>query len=604
VTLETIQPLIDWISAHPDLSGVIIFLIAMTESLALVGIVVPGVVFMLSIGTLVGLGAIGLWYAIIWAILGAIAGDWFSYWLGRHFDQQLRHIWPLSRYPKLIPAGEKFFKRHGGKSVLFGRFVGPLRPIIPAIAGIMHMSQPKFYVMNFLSAVLWAPVVLLPGVAFGNSLQLANEVFGKLIIVIVILIFLTGILGFIAKKAFAYALMTTVNTWGEFFGFDKARENLASFSVAGLLILSVVLFVGQYEYRYQPVASRIETVDYNWWNNNWHRFSPVATHYHKFHSEYPLTVQWWGKIEEIKSALQGDQWQESASLKIHNVLNYFLPHPDLLKLPARKIKLFNGYDKLILVRKTGVDGQLMVVRFWAANNGRFAGDDQLWLGTVYFLDLASPFGLFKFPLHDPNYAAAIHQFKSDIASIKNISVRDNYYGNVVGTDDWRGEVLLISFQNRAHVHDAVTDESKQLHREVIDSSITLLTPGAIEFSGAGNYQYENNGVTVRLNHGMLNVADSQVPDAISRRLRDQFESQSNLRLLSLIESRATDVSSRGISFTAAFEMPPFGKQLVYKVRAIYRASDVWTVTGIYKQCDPAGEALVNIMLDSLRWKES
>ena len=115
-------------AANPELSGLIVFLVAAGESLALVGIVVPGVVFMLGIGALVGLNAINLWQALFWAMAGAIVGDWLSYWLGRHFDQQLRHIWPLSRYPKLIPRGEAFFNKHGGASVFFGRFVGPLRP--------------------------------------------------------------------------------------------------------------------------------------------------------------------------------------------------------------------------------------------------------------------------------------------------------------------------------------------------------------------------------------------------------------------------------------------------------------------------------------------
>ena len=58
--LEIIQPILDRITNHPDLSGLIVFLVAAGESLALVGIVVPGVVFMLSIGTLVGLGALNL----------------------------------------------------------------------------------------------------------------------------------------------------------------------------------------------------------------------------------------------------------------------------------------------------------------------------------------------------------------------------------------------------------------------------------------------------------------------------------------------------------------------------------------------------------------
>ena len=73
--LTAIQPVLDWIAQNPNLAGLVVFLVAAGESLALVGIVVPGVVFMLGIGALVGLDAIDFWHAIIFAALGAIAGD-------------------------------------------------------------------------------------------------------------------------------------------------------------------------------------------------------------------------------------------------------------------------------------------------------------------------------------------------------------------------------------------------------------------------------------------------------------------------------------------------------------------------------------------------
>ena len=226
--ISVIQPFLNWIEQNPALAGLVIYLIAAGESLALVGIVVPGIVFMLGVGTLVGLNAIGLGSSLFWATIGAITGDWISYWLGRHFDRQLRHIWPLSRYPNLIPKGERFFKRHGGKSVLFGRFVGPLRPIIPAVAGIMHMPQWKFYAVNIVSAILWAPVVILPGVAFGESLQLANDVVMRLIAVIALVIVAAGLLGYLLKALFSYALSTTVVTWMDYFEMRGAKENVVS----------------------------------------------------------------------------------------------------------------------------------------------------------------------------------------------------------------------------------------------------------------------------------------------------------------------------------------------------------------------------------------
>lgn len=445
--LEIIQPILDWITNHPDLSGLIVFLVAAGESLALVGIVVPGVVFMLSIGTLVGLGALNLLDTLIWAALGAIAGDWISYWLGRHFDQQLRHVWPLSRYPKLIPKGEKFFIRHGGKSILFGRFVGPLRPIIPAVAGIMHMSQPKFYFMNILSAVLWAPVVILPGVAFGESLQLAQEVFGKLIILIVVSILIAALFGYIAKKLFAYTLMTTVNTWGEFFGFDRAKENLMSFTLVGSLTLLVIFFVSQYEYRYQSVVADSEVVNTQWWEKNWQRFSPMAE---KFRSDFPVNVQWWGELDDIKELLMQQGWNTTEKITLRNSLNYFLPDPDISTLPYRANTLFDAKEVLVMIKPGEANQQFSVIRLWAPRPPYILQDAQLWVGSIYDVNFLSPFDLMHIPVRDKNYYNSIKKFIASFTSTKNnLVIRLNYYENVGFNDNWNGEVLLVDFVGRS-----------------------------------------------------------------------------------------------------------------------------------------------------------
>jgi len=153
-----------WIALHPNISYGVIFMIALTESLAVVGLLVPGTVLLLSVGTLVGNGALSWQITIVVATLGAIAGDGISYWLGCHYHQQIKTFWPLSSHPKIIARGEVFFQRHGGKSVFIGRFVGPIRPIIPLVAGMLNMSRRYFYCVNALSAIIWAVVYLFPGV--------------------------------------------------------------------------------------------------------------------------------------------------------------------------------------------------------------------------------------------------------------------------------------------------------------------------------------------------------------------------------------------------------------------------------------------------------
>jgi undecaprenyl-diphosphatase len=97
----------------------------------------------------------------------------------------------LKRYPALVNRGVDFFCRHGGKSVFMARFVGPVRPIIPAIAGMMDMSIGRFLLVDVIASVLWAPTYILPGMAFGASLGLAAEVAGRLVVLLIVLVGIT-----------------------------------------------------------------------------------------------------------------------------------------------------------------------------------------------------------------------------------------------------------------------------------------------------------------------------------------------------------------------------------------------------------------------------
>lgn len=601
--LELIQPLIDWVTRNPELSGLFIFLIAFGESLALVGIVVPGVVFMLSIGTLVGLGAINIWSALIWAALGAIAGDWLSYWLGRHFDQQLRHLWPLSRYPKLIPAGEKFFKRHGGKSVLFGRFVGPLRPIIPAVAGIMHMSQAKFYFMNIVSAILWAPVVIMPGVAFGSSLQLAQEVFDKLIILVVIAVLVSALFGYIAKKLFAYALMTTVNTWGELFGFDRARENLTSFSLVSVLILLVAFFVAQYDQRYQAIATEQQATDQQWWQNNWQLFSPASDDASQFRSNFPVTVQWWGDLQNIQAKMKQLQWQTAESLTFKNGLVYFLSEPEPLKLPAKKSKLFNSVEQLIMVKQKEKENQLLVFRLWSASARPAHPGNQLWLGVIYSVDLVSPFNLVNIPLRNEDFAESIKLFNNEISDEDGLVVNKKLYSRVDRFKFWQGEVLLLRFDESDEVNALQTPQHRLREYSLPGKNISLVIPGSFSGSPEDGFSYQDNGVTLSIKR--LEGEEAGHLDEIRTSIRRQLENPGDLQhapLISLEEKNLFEPTMQGSRFVALYDMPFLGKQLFYRVKIMQKDSETWIATATHKQCDERGEQAIQSMLNDITFR--
>ncbi len=186
---DYIQPLTDWLQANPRWSLFITFIISLAESLAIIGSIIPGSVTMTAIGILAGSGIMRIDLTLLAATLGAVCGDSLSYALGFFYSERLVEIWPFNKYPHWLKYGKDFFARHGGKSVLVGRFIGPLRSLIPVIAGILHMKQWRFLIANVLSAFGWSLLYVMPGVLIGAaSHSLSAESATRLFIIILIVL--------------------------------------------------------------------------------------------------------------------------------------------------------------------------------------------------------------------------------------------------------------------------------------------------------------------------------------------------------------------------------------------------------------------------------
>ena len=141
----------------------IVFVLAFGESLAFVSLILPATAILFGVGGLIGAAGIGFWPLWGAAALGAVLGDWLSYWFGRRYGHDIARIWPLSRHPDLLPRGEVFFRKWGILGVFIGRFFGPLRSAVPLVAGICMMRRMSFQIANIASAIIWATGVLTPG---------------------------------------------------------------------------------------------------------------------------------------------------------------------------------------------------------------------------------------------------------------------------------------------------------------------------------------------------------------------------------------------------------------------------------------------------------
>ncbi|QHS08807.1 VTT domain-containing protein [Sinimarinibacterium sp. NLF-5-8] len=177
---DAIQHFLDWVNAHPGLSLIVLFLASMFDAIFLLGALVPASIVLFAIGALITLDGVGLWQAIGIAAAGALAGDGFSFWLGRHYGESLFANKYLARYPTAIENSRKFFERYGVQGIMLARFLGPMRSLTPALAGASRQNVIVFLLADSIAAVAWAFAYIMPGVVFGASLGLAAEVASRL----------------------------------------------------------------------------------------------------------------------------------------------------------------------------------------------------------------------------------------------------------------------------------------------------------------------------------------------------------------------------------------------------------------------------------------
>lgn len=180
------QDITFWLHAHPHWGILAAFLVSFSESIAIIGTIIPGSVTMTAIGALAGVGVLPLWIIILSSILGAIMGDGLSYFFGYFYRESIPFCWPFSKYPAVLFKGREFIQKHGGKSIFIGRFIGPVRAIVPVIAGILHLPPRRYLPISIISAVLWAPFYMLPGILLGAvSLEMPPHIAAELIIFVI-----------------------------------------------------------------------------------------------------------------------------------------------------------------------------------------------------------------------------------------------------------------------------------------------------------------------------------------------------------------------------------------------------------------------------------
>ena len=175
-----------------DYGLVLLFVLVAIES---AGIPLPGETALVTAAVLAH-DHYGIEWVIVVAAAGAIVGDNIGYWLGRVGGHRLLNRWSFTRrhFERVLPPAERFFAKHGPKTVFIGRFIALLRVTAAWLAGISHMPWWKFLIWNAAGGIAWATSVSLLSYWAGKAVAETINRYG-----------LYGVLGLIALGAIAFA---------------------------------------------------------------------------------------------------------------------------------------------------------------------------------------------------------------------------------------------------------------------------------------------------------------------------------------------------------------------------------------------------------------
>lgn len=127
------------------------------------GIPIPGQIILISSGILAQQGYLDLRGALVFGILGAVAGAQIGYWVGHKKGHPVIQRWGpyILVTPERLARAEGLFRDHGGKALLFARFMPGLRVFSALLAGISGMNRKTFLFYNVLGGVLWSTIMVL-----------------------------------------------------------------------------------------------------------------------------------------------------------------------------------------------------------------------------------------------------------------------------------------------------------------------------------------------------------------------------------------------------------------------------------------------------------
>ena len=154
--------IIVWLEKNPQWIALGIIGASFIESFALIGIIIPGVVLLAIISGLAAT-SLNIIEVVTIAFFSSLLADVMSFFIGYSFRNSINKVWPFKEHPEFLQEGQKFFKQYGMIGLFIGKFIGPIRPLLPITAGSLNMDKRRFFLIEILSCFLWALIYTVPG---------------------------------------------------------------------------------------------------------------------------------------------------------------------------------------------------------------------------------------------------------------------------------------------------------------------------------------------------------------------------------------------------------------------------------------------------------
>ena len=169
---------------------ILLFLMVYAESGLMVGFFLPGDTLLLSAGLLASQGHFPIALAITVVAVAAILGDNSGYMIGRVMGKRLfRKQDGIIFRQQYVTQAEKFYEKHGAKTMLVAHFIPVVRSFAPLVAGVGRMPRGQFFIFDAIGDTVWAALVLLLGYWFGRKIPNLDKYILPVFVAVVVLSF-------------------------------------------------------------------------------------------------------------------------------------------------------------------------------------------------------------------------------------------------------------------------------------------------------------------------------------------------------------------------------------------------------------------------------